>query len=76
MTASFTSDAAELEAATDYRAGDGVVLPIIERERCPACARTIRIVTANDAEGKPRQATFVRLHMACAGGKVFTGWAR
>jgi hypothetical protein len=76
MTACFTSDAAELEAATDYRAADGVVLRIVQRERCPACAYTVRIVTAHDAEGKPRQATFTRLHLRCVGGPVFTGWAR
>jgi hypothetical protein len=76
LTASFTCTAAELESATDYRTGDGVVLRIAHRERCPACAGIVRIVTAADADGKPRQATFVRLHLHCVGGPVFTGWSR
>lgn len=76
MTASFTSSAPELEEALDYRAHDGVVLRIVERERCPACSITVRIVTAPDSKGKPRQATFTRLHLRCLEGATMMTWAK
>ena len=62
-TISFTSPCAELDAATDYRFDGGQTLPIIARERCPACGGTIRI---GAQEGTlERWATFVRCHLQC-----------